>query len=246
MNMIKPPLESGGGLMWKIHWMWIWIRDLRNCRQFELDIEGSECGGGGALSGYGTIRLSHHCNHNSIWQRLSNGKLTNWISFFLSKITLEGTSYLSPKYPRTVEGKTQFLACSYLYKCPSFLPPLYFFHIFLLFLSKLLMFSSRTILVPLGNKEADKWIAAKVCFQFLCWFFSRQNNYPRMVRRCQGPIWRLENNRQIHWDSLSISNSLLNRHKMVLSFKRKKRKEYQTHTLWILKWGEWRGDEGRA
>ena len=107
---------------------------------------------------------------------------------------------------------------------PIFSPTFVFFHIFLLFLSKLLMFSSRTILVPLGNKEADKWIAAKVCFQFLCWFFSRQNNYPRMVRRCQGPIWRLENNRQIHRDSLSISNSLLNRHKMVLSFKRKKEK----------------------
>ena len=39
-----------------------------------------------------------------------------------------------------------------------------------------------------GNKEADKWIVAKLCFQFLCWFF-RQNNYPGMVRRCQSPIW---------------------------------------------------------
>ena len=51
-----------------------------------------------------------------------------------------------------------------------------------------LLFFSQTILVAQGNKEADKWIVAKLCFQFLCWFF-RQNNYPGMVRRCQSPIW---------------------------------------------------------
>ena len=53
---------------------------------------------------------------------------------------------------------------------------------------ELLLFFSQTILVAQGNKEADKWIVAKLCFQFLCWFF-RQNNYPGMVRRCQSPIW---------------------------------------------------------
>ena len=36
------------------------------------------------------------------------------------------------------------------------------------------MFSSQTILVPQGNKEADKWIVAKLYFQFLCWFFQTE------------------------------------------------------------------------
>ena len=56
-------------------------------------------------------------------------------------------------------------------------PTSVYFSIFLLFLScslKLLMFSSQTILVPQGNKEADKWIVAKLYFQFLCWFFQTE------------------------------------------------------------------------
>ena len=75
---------------------------------------------------------------------------------------------------------------------PIFSPTFVFFHIFLLFLSKLLMFSSRTILVPLGNKEADKWIAAKVCFQFLCWFFSDRTIIPGWCAgvRAQYGGWR--------------------------------------------------------
>ena len=88
------------------------------------------------------------------------------------------------------------LACitTHLSSCffSRLIPTFVFFHIFLLFLScslKLLLFSSQTILVPQGNKEADKWIVAKLHFQFLCWFFFRQNNYPGMVRRCQSPIW---------------------------------------------------------
>ena len=97
---------------------------------------------------------------------------------------------------------------------PIFSPTFVFFHIFLLFLSKLLMFSSPTILVPLGNKEADRWIVAKLCFQFLCWFFSDRTIIPgwcaggRALYGCT-----FENKTQIHLNSiislLSISNSLL-------------------------------------
>ena len=193
--------------MWKIHWMWIRIRDLRNCRQFELDIEGSECGGGGALSGYVTIRLSHHCNHNSIWQRLWIHKLNQFFS--LKNNTwrdLIPQTKISQNFWRknTIPCLLIFIYTP-IFPLSFFSPTFVFFHVFLLFLSKLLMFSSPTILVPLGNKEADRWIVAKLCFQFLCWFFSDRTIIPGW---CAGGRAQygctFENKRQIHLNSLSF------------------------------------------
>ena len=80
------------------------------------------------------------------------------------------------------------------------------FPIFLSCSLKLLMFSSQTILVPQGNKEADKWIIAKLYFQFLCWFFSDRTIIPGWcagVRALYGR--RFQNNRQLQlnlWCSL--------------------------------------------
>ena len=117
--------------------------------------------------------------------------LGNWIApphpiWLISFIRCKPTS------PRNVEGNTQFLACSYLYKCPSFLPPLYFFTFSYFFSQSCWCFLPEPFWCHWGTKRPTNGLQQKSAFNFFVGFFPDRTIIPGWCAgvRAQYGGWR--------------------------------------------------------
>ena len=153
------------GLMWKIHWMWTLI-SFRFQKLASIWIWNGGLGLAvwSAQFRYDTIRLP--CPHPG----KVNATTARYIYIMDWKI-----------WSLSWKSQCQNFIC---HQCDFVKSKWYnFSHLFRFIINS--RWASRsaglvfpdTVLVPLGNKESDKWIAAKLFyFQSLCLFF-RQNNF---------------------------------------------------------------------